>query len=187
MQLDIKEVFQIGTWIVAIVGGLVAASKGLTEMRRSNEQRHEDMRWKQAEMAKKCLDEIFSNSLARAALKMLDWSGLTYDIPGGGKTGPIDHELRRLALRTTNTVFSPGDADPFIRDAYDALFDGFERLEHFIRIKLIMFDDVEQPLSYYVAKLAAPEDRVVIRSFLQTYGFQSAQDFLDRFPSWRGA
>jgi hypothetical protein len=185
--MDIKDAFQIGAWVVAIAGGLVAASKALTEIRRSTEQRREDMRWKQAEMAKKCLDEVFNNSLARSAMKMLDWSGLIYDMPGGGKTGQIDHEARRLALRTTNTVFTPGDAGPFIRDAFDALFDGFERLEHFVRIKLIMFDDVEQPLSYYVAKLADPEDRAVVRSFLQAYGFQLGQDFLDRFPPWRAA
>ena len=185
-MLDIKDAFQIGAWVVAIAGGLIAASKALTEMRRSNEQRHEDMRWKQAEMAKRCLDEIFDNSLARAAMKMLDWSGLTYDMPSGGKTGPIDHETRLLALRTTNTVFT-GDVEPFIRDAFDALFDGFERLEHFVRINLITFEDVEKPLSYYVTKLADPENRPVILSFLQTYGFQSAQEFLDHFPPWRAS
>jgi len=185
--LDFKDAFQIGAWVVAIVGGLVAASKALTELRRSNEQRREDMRWKQAEMAKKCLDEMRSNSLAQAAMKMLDWSGLTYDLPSGGQTGPIDHKTRRSALRTANTVFNPGDPDPFIRHSFDALFDNFERLEHFVRINLIKFEDVEQPLSYYVAKLAGPEERPLIGSYLLTYGFQSAQDFLNRFPQWRAA
>jgi hypothetical protein len=149
MSPDTKDLFQVAASGVAIIGGLVAASKALAEFRRANDQRREDMRWKQAEMAKRCLDEIRNDSLARAALKMLDWSGLSYERPGGTKTGPIDRDTRRAALRTTNTIFSQDDDSPFIRDAYDALFDGFERLEHFIRMKLIVFDDVEPVFRYY--------------------------------------
>jgi hypothetical protein len=136
-------------------------------------------------MAKRCLDEIRNDSLARAALKMLDWSGLSYERPGGTKTGPIDRDTRRAALRTTNTIFSQDDDSPFIRDAYDALFDGFERLEHFIRMKLIVFDDVEPAFRYYVEKMAASEDRTIFSSFLDAYGFELATEFLERFVPWR--
>ncbi len=188
MSQNLKDCFQIGAWAIAIIGGLITAYKAVKEMQRSNEQRREDMRWKQAEMAKKCLDEIFSNSQARAALRMLDWTGAIYAKPDGTKTGPIKHEERRVALRAKSTFFFPsGDDGPFIRDAYDELFDGFERLEHFIRIKLILFEDVKQPLSYYVGKLAVQEERVVIQPFLKEYGFQLAQDFLHRFPVWNEA
>jgi len=138
-------------------------------------------------MAKKCLDEIVSDNLAGAAMKMLDWTGLTYDRGDGGKTGHIDHNDRRAALRTINAVFAPGDDGPFIRDAYDAFFDGFERLEHFVRINLIIFEDVEMAFRYYVEKMAAAEDRRVFNSYLETYGFKLAQDFLKRFASWGAA
>lgn len=185
MSQTIKDTFQLGAWAIAIIGGLIAAFKAVAEMRRSNEQRREDIRWKQAEMAKRCLDEIFNNAEARAALKMLDWTGSTYLTRENSMTGPITHESRRLALRTEDTVFPPGDDGPFIRDAFDELFDGFERLEHFIRIGLIVFEDVERPFVYYVGKLAGPEDRVVFHSFLKFYGFRSAQEFLNRFQEWR--
>ncbi|MBL8190549.1 MAG: hypothetical protein JNK38_21200 [Acidobacteria bacterium] len=214
MSQDLKDYFQLGAWGVAIIGGLIAAFKAVAEMRRSNEQRREDMRWKQAEMAKKCIDEIFSNANTRAALRMLDWTGSIYAKPDNTKTGRITHESRRLALRTKDPtslpgndsplirdayeehrqvlrtddpIFLPGDDGPFIRDAYDQLFDEFERLEHFIRIKLILFEDVRQRLSYYIDKLALQEERAAIQPFLQEYGFTLAQDFLTRFPVWTGA
>jgi hypothetical protein len=174
----IKDIFQLAAWAVAVVGGLIAAFKAIEEWRNN-------LRWKQAEMAKTCVDEVNRNPLATAALKMLDWSGLSFDVPGGGKTGQITHEQRRLGLRTANTVFGHGDDGPFIRDAFDALFDGLERLEHFIRIELIRFEDVEPAFHYYVDKLAVPEERVVIDSFVRTYGFELARCFLERFPAWR--
>lgn len=179
-----KDIFQVAAWLVAVVGGLVAAAKAVIELRRSNEQRRIDLRWKQAEMAKRCLDELFSNREARAALKMLDWDGLAYEKPSGS-TKPIDFEKRWDSLRTKNTEFPPGDDAPFIRDAYDALFDGLERLEHFVEIELIRFEDVAKPLRYYVAKLAHPDERPVIEGFLKTYGFALAESFLRRFHEWK--
>ncbi len=174
-----KDLFQIFAWIVAIVGGLIAAFKAIAESRRN-------LRWKQAEMAKTCLDEIWGNPLALAALRMLDWTGLSFPLPDEeGRTKPISHEQRRASLRVVNTQFPPGDPGPFIRDAYDCLFDGFERLEHFVRIKLIRFEDVEPRLRYYVGKLASADERPVAETFLSTYGFNLARCFLERFDSWK--
>ncbi len=167
----IKDFFQVAAWAVAVVGGLIAAFIAIAQWRK-------DHRWKQAEIAKTCLDEIRSDALSHAAIRMLDWTGLSFDLPGGDKTPQISHEQRRSALRTVNTVFPPGDPGPFVRDAFDALFDRFERLEHFIRIKLIRFEDVEPPLKYYVGKLAAPDEREVTNAFLDAYGFELAASFL---------
>jgi len=183
MTAELKDWIQICVWVVGIAGGLVAAAKAIAEMRRSNLERFEDMRWRRAEMARKCLDEMLGDRLICAALKMLDWSGLTYDIPDVGKSSAITDDQRRLALRTTDTIFQ-GD-EPFIRHAFDALFDAFERIEHFLNIQLVVFDDVREPLAYYVGKLSRPEEYDVTRLFLETYHFQAAHHFLDRFPEWR--
>ena len=91
-----------------------------------------------------------------------------------------------MALRTTGTEFQAGGDEEFVRDAFDGLFDGFERLEYFIEIKLIVFPDVEQSLSYYVGKLSNEDERPVIELFLRAYYPQAAKDFLTRFPSWGG-
>ena len=180
-----KDALESLATIVAVIGSLVAAFMAIPEFRRSIDQRRENLRWKRAEMAKICVDEIRQNPLSRDALKMLDWTGLTYERPEGGRTGQIDHDQRRHALRATGTVFAVGDDDPFIRDAFDALFDGFERLEHLIRIRLVEFDDVEPPFRYHVGKLAAAEERPTMRGFLQAYGFELASRFLERFDAWR--
>jgi hypothetical protein len=173
-----KDLFQIAAWAVAVVGGLIAAFKAIAEWRKN-------LRWKQAEMAKTCLDEIWNDQLAFAALKMLDWTGLSFKLPDGDRTPQITHEQRRNSLRVIDTEFPPGDPGPFIRDAFDNLFDGFERLEHFIRIKLIRFEDVEPRLRYYVGKLGTDDERPVVEVFLNAYGFALTSRFLERFSSWK--
>ena len=149
-----KDYFQILAWIATVVAAIAAIL-----------QWRKNLRWKQAEMAKTCLDEIWNDPLAFAALK-------------------ISHEQRRTSLRVANTQFPPGDPGPFIRDAYARLFDGFERLEHFLRIKLIRFDDVEPRVRYYVGKLSTAGERPVAETFLTVYDFKLALCFLERFASW---
>jgi hypothetical protein len=185
MSSDLKDWFQVGAWFVAIIGGLIAASKAVAEARQSNAQRREDMRWKRAEMAKICLDEIFGDRLSSAAMKMLDWNNLTYDLPNGGKTTPVDRDARRKALRTSETVFPADGPEQFIRDSFDALFDGFQMLEHYISIGLIDFADVKGPFAYYVKKLSSPEEYPVVQSFLDAYDFDLSGGFLSRFPEWK--
>ncbi|MDQ1636941.1 MAG: hypothetical protein QOF62_280 [Pyrinomonadaceae bacterium] len=169
-----KDDFQILAWIATVVAAVFAIF-----------QWRKNLRWKQAEMAKTCLDEIWNDRFAFAALKMLDWTGLSFPLPDdGGNTPQISHEQRRASLRVANTEFPAGDPGPFIRDAYDRLFDGFERLEHFIRIKLIRFEDVEPRLRYYVGKLGTADERPVAEIFLSAYDFKLALSFLERFASW---
>ena len=60
MNSMIKDLLQLAAWAVAVLGGLIAAFKAIVEWRESR-------RWKQAEMAKTCLDEIRDNTLARDA------------------------------------------------------------------------------------------------------------------------
>jgi hypothetical protein len=184
MDLDAKDFFQIAAWGVAVPGGLIAAWKAVVELHSANNQRKRDLRWRQGEMAKRCLDELFKDRNVSSALTMLDWSGRSYDGPEG-KTKPITHERRHCALRTRDTTFPPGDDSPFIRDAFDALFDGFERLEHFIQIGLIRFEDVENRLRYYVGKLASLEERPVMEEFIREYEFPLVRRFLARFEAWR--
>jgi hypothetical protein len=174
LKSTMKDFFQILAWAAAVV----AVFKAIAEWRKN-------LRWKQAEMAKTCLDEMWNDQLACAALRMLDWTGLFFKTPDDDTTHEIRHEQRRTSLRVVDTVFPPGDPGPFIRDAFDALFDAFERLEHFISIDLIRFEDVEPRLRYYVSKLATPDERPVAEAFLNEYDFALALCFLERFTAWR--
>ena len=184
-QVLLNAWLPVVTALVAVIGGLIAAGKAVSEMHRANVQRTEDMRWKRAEMAKKCLDEIFADPLSSAALKMLDWNNRTYDKPGGRRSAAISHQYRRDALRIAGTLFSAEGEEQFIRDAFDALFDGLQMLEHFIRIDLIEFSDVQRPLAYYVKRLSSPAEYPVIHSFLQAYDFELSDSFLNRFAEWK--
>jgi hypothetical protein len=184
MQVNFMNLFQAAAWIVAATGGLVAAFKAIVEMRKATEQRIADQRWKQAEMAKKCIDELFNRCLASCAMKMLDWDGREYKCDSR-KTGPISADFRRMALRTEKTVFSPASDEQFVRDAFDELFDGFERLEHFVQINLIQFEDVENQFSYYVDCITRHEDREVFVRFMTAYNFRLGLAFLSRFPAWK--
>jgi hypothetical protein len=180
---QIMDALQAAAWIVAAVGGLIAASKAIVEMRKATQQRQADLRWKQAEMAKTCIDELAGRPLARSAMKMLDWSGRSYqDV--GRRTGPIEAEDRRIALRTEGTVFIAESDEQFIRDSFDDLFDGFERLEHFVFIGLICFEDIESAFEYYVDRIAEPQEYPVFEKFLTEYRFKLAIRFLERFPAW---
>lgn len=182
----VKDVFQVSAWLVAAIGGTIAAFKAVAELRRANQERavalavrRREFRWRQAEMARTIHDQLWADPLARAALKMLDWQGLIYT-HDGQKTGKITHELMEGALRTTNTNFTFDEQ--FVRDAFDVLFDGFERIEHYLVIKLVKWDDVKGWLEYYINLLATRKQ--TINTFLETYGFTLTGRFLNRFQAW---
>ena len=183
---------EIGAWWVAIAGGAMAAYKAIQELHESNRQRHDaieqrkdDLRWRRAEMAKQCLDEIRHDPAAAAAMKMIDWQNLRFIMSDGHQTAQIPRARRHSALRTTNLEF--GDQERFIRDAFDAFFDGLQSLEHYIGISLIEFEDVSPALTYYVDKLAHPSEFHVMYTYMSEYGFKDALMLLDRFPAWKDA
>ncbi len=176
---------EVLTWWTAIAGGLFAAWQGIREWRESNAQRYEDLRWKRAEMAKTCLDEIRDDAGAAAAMKMLDWENLSFKLPDGHDSRRITRAIRNHSLRTTDLSFDTDEQ--FVRDCYDALFDGLQAIEHYVNIRLIEFADVSQPLGYYVELLASPEEFPVMKHYLTEYRFDGALGLLDRFPVWQHA
>jgi hypothetical protein len=182
MDSDLKDWSQIGAWAIASIGGVIAAGKAVWEIRRSRIDREAEFRWKRAELGKSVLDEIWKQPLARSALRMLDWTGLTYP-RGDQQTGVIDHALMFRSLRPTSGPFSPDEQ--FVRDCFDELFDGFERLEHFVQIRLILFEDIDSRLRYYISLLA--RNKQVYQKFLKKYGFILACALLERFESWKPA
>jgi hypothetical protein len=183
----VKDLIQIAVWLGAAFGGAIAAYKAVVELRRANVEREESLserrreyRWRQAEMARTILDEIWADPLARAAMKMLDWEGLTYT-HDSKKTGRITHDAMEKSLRTADTEFTSDEQ--FVRDAFDQLFDGLERIEHYIRTELINWDDVKGRLEYYVGHLATRKSCFDV--FLTEYGFALARNLLARFKAWQ--
>jgi hypothetical protein len=189
MDPVLKDLAQVAAWLVAAVGGVIAAFKAVSELERSNKERaealgerREQFRWRQAEMARTILDQTWNDRLARSAMRMLDWSGLQYE-QGQRLTDPISSADMWHALRTTDTSFTPDEQ--FVRDCFDQLFDYFERMEHYLGIGLINWEDIQGRLAYYADLLA--RKKLVYEQFLTTYQFRLAHRLLKRFPSWSTA
>jgi len=189
MDPYIKDFAQVIAWLVASIGGVVAALKAVAELRRANQERadallerKEQFRWRQAEMARSILDQAWSDPHARTAMRMLDWSGLIFD-DGGRKTKQITPPDIYKALRTENTIFGP-DAQ-FIRDCFDQLFDYFERIEHYLYIDLVNWQDIEGRFRYYVELLA--NQKALYSNFLTTYNYSGCLKHLQRYKSWSEA
>jgi hypothetical protein len=189
MNPFLKDLIQITTSLVVPIGGVIAAFKAVTELRRGNKERaeairerREQFRWQQAEMARTILDQTWNDSLAKSAMRMLDWSGLKYEYTGRF-TEPITHENVHHALRITNTIFT--DDEQFVRSCFDQLFDHFEGIEHYLNIGLVNWEDVRGRLEYYINLLG--RNKPIYEKFLTTYQFKLALSLLNRFPQWSTA
>ena len=68
-----KDIAQFITVRVAIIGGLIAAFRAIVEMQQNRQQRVKELRWRQANLAKDVLDEMFSHPYSENAVFMLDW------------------------------------------------------------------------------------------------------------------
>jgi len=182
--VDFVQSVIVASLVIAIplVAQFVAAMKNVHEIGQTRIQRALELRWRKAEMAKKVLDEIWFNPRCQAALTMVDWDGRSYQ-DSDRRTHAITHRALVDGLRTHETRFTPDEQ--FIRDCFDALFDGVARIEHFIRTGLIEFEDVEHRWRYYVGLFA--DFRPVMQKFVDAYGYEMAGKFFDRFAAWRQA
>lgn len=167
---------------IPLIGTAVAVLRAVHEMRLGREQRCEELherqqelRWKQAQLAKQVLDEAWADRGARDALVMLDWSGRSFD-DHGRRTPPLTHPAVAHALRVAKTPFTPGEQ--FIRDCFDRLLEAITRTEHFVRIGLIHFDDVRDRWTYYVALAGRMP---MLREFVAAYNYPLAVAYFERF------
>lgn len=179
MDPFIKDVVQVAAWVVAIVGGLIAASKAIHETRENRRQRLRELRWKKAELAREIIDKLNSNKRLRDALVMVDWSGRDFEI-SPGRSAEIRWEDLPGALRPWKEPISFDEKEVYIRDCFDELFDGLNLLEHYLRTDLLDFEDVEFPMAYYMGQLKERGDAV--GTFMNHYGNRLAKAFIERFP-----
>src|SRR5689334_14801935 len=133
------NVWQLGTWIVGIIGGLVAATVAIAQQIQNRRQRERELRWKQAECGKKLIDEIFHDPYSNAATLMLDSWQRSYSVPDAGKMD-IDWDDH---VRPALNVDSWDNEDPkssFVRDSFDMLFYLLDRFECLLQVELTTFE-----------------------------------------------
>jgi len=179
MDPIVKDIVQIISLAVAIVGGLVAAFKALDEVRENRRQRVRELRWKKAELAREIVDKLYSSKRFHDALIMVDWTGREYEI-APGNVQEINWGDLPGALRLWEEPISFDEKEIYIRDCFDELFDGLNLLEHYLRTDLLDFKDVEFPMAYYVGKII--ERHEAVAEFMNHYGYRLAKSFVERFP-----
>lgn len=171
---------QIWAWLVAVVGGLVAAGLALWQAAQNHQQREKEHRWRQAAAGRDLVDEMLDDEAASDALAMLDSDERQYELDNGHSAKITAKQvLAALKLPPTSTDAS----SVYVRECFDSLFYYFARFEHFISTELTRFEDVREPAEYYVEYLAEDKDRYI--RYLEVARFRKVPAFLARFPPWQ--
>ncbi|KHT53275.1 hypothetical protein RJ44_19960 [Alteromonas macleodii] len=173
--ITIKDEVELIAKLIAIFVGLVGVWRAIFEMRQNRRQREVEHHWKQSSQAKSLVDDIKSDYRCASALQMLDWAGREYRISDERKE-VISEEEFASAMRINDLKFTRKEA--FVRDCFDRFLERLESIEHYIRIDLIRFSDVNVPLAYY-AKNA--QSRPYLMKFIRSYQYELAESFLNRF------
>lgn len=174
----LKDIAQVAFWIAAIVFSFVAFIKSLKEVRENRHLRSEELRWKNASLARDILVGLKENPKVIDAMTMLDWTGREYEVRTGRKESITWNEME-AALRPHDESSDFTQKEVHIRDCFDKLLNGLEEVEHYLRLGLIEFEDVRYPLAYYIKKLKEHESAV--RQFIEFYEFERAVTFIAKF------
>jgi hypothetical protein len=177
--MQIKDYFQIIAWLVASIGGVIAAFKAIVEVQRNRKQREIELRWKQAQLAKEILDEIEDDSLIQNAKKLIDWHEREYEVRKDHIETITQEEVLNSLKKGAASLKSLSEKEKFIIECLEEFFMRFERLEHLIVINLIEFDDISDPLYWWVKSMNL--NRSDYEKFLKKYEYGQAINFLNRF------
>jgi hypothetical protein len=171
--------FDIASKSVAIVGGILLATKAVMEMHSSRVQRESELRWKQASMAREILKEFHADKNAMDAIEMLDW--------GAGQHAYGVGEQRDLQIAEEDVVEAlkkdrtraTGPKDEYVWRCFDWLFFRIDRLEHHVGSDFLLFEDIVDVFRPYVAKIRTQRERY--RHLLATQDYRNVERFLARF------
>lgn len=133
-------------WLAAAGSLILSLVSYLSQQILNRQQRQLELRWRQAEAGKKLIDEMLSDENALAAMKMLDWNDVKFEIAPGNFQSVWEKDYLQ-ALRIENLNFT--DKEMFIRNCFDSLFYYAAMIEHYLKSNLIVFEDVAFPLDYY--------------------------------------
>ena len=176
---DSTSIWQIVAWLATAIGAVTAAVFGAYNIFRSQQQSRRDLRWRCAEMALKLIDELHDDTRSSHALLLADNMSITPDQPAEASS-KITPETAFQALAASDSETS-AEID-YVRSCFDRLFYYLDRIEHFIRVGLIEFQDVSTPFEYYAEVLA--KRKSVVSDYLNRTRYRRVVEFLDRFPAW---
>src|SRR5262249_45794692 len=150
----------IFTIFAGICAGVWAVAVWRREAKWRREDRHaellrrnQELQWKQAELARQLLDEIFDFPPSEGALDMLDGESEFSEFEDAGakrlKIGKSDiqHALRVGTVAGKRSLLDSASekeqrADKHIRYCFDSLFYYLERLERSVATNVVRFEDL---------------------------------------------
>ena len=179
----VHDFWEIASFKVAVFGAIAAALWAVWQWRR-------DYRWKQAELARTLLDEIFDYKPSDVAWRIVDGE-TTFKIKKKETEITMDDVRRalRVARNDAGEEALLEDAneerrrkDEYVRRCFDALFYYLERLEQSCEIKVVRFDDLLASASYYINLMAKNDE--LFEKYAEFIQLGRAVAFMKRFPQW---
>ena len=167
------EFIKNGITVLGVPVALIAAGNAIRQLRDGNREKAMETRQRQAAAAQGQLKELFNSTMARDAMKMMDWYKRNYRV--GSDTYTITSGDLILALGTVDLKFSP--KEQYIRDCFEEFFDKIQIIAHLVKIEYLNFGDLAVPLAYYAGIIRDNPDTYSL--FLDVYGYSLAKTFLN--------
>ena len=175
MDPFLKDMIEVSSWAVGIIGGLTAAFVAGRQLKSNNEQRKVELRWRQANAAREIISDIHGNEWARNAVTMLDWSAGKHMFSFRGNEGvELSYERDVLpALQKPQSDVLGVEQD--VVYCFDWFFYYINRIEHYINTNLIAFADVEDIIMIYSGRIKEHES--IFNAFMTAHSYHLAAAF----------
>jgi hypothetical protein len=170
---DIIHFFQTCISLLGAPAALIAAGTAIGQLKNGNREKALEIRQKQAAAAQGQLKELFGSSMARDAMKMMDWAVRVY--PLGNGTCMITTKDLIQGLGITYLDFNA--KEQYIRDCFEEFFDKIQIMAHLVNIEYLHFKDLAVPLVYYAQIIH--DNPKTYSAFLDTYGYALTKKFLN--------
>lgn len=181
LPIALKDWIVIVSAVVSIFIAFWGVRNGLRSATKAIQEKQNEHRQKQLAAARDMMKEIFTDPLARSAMRMMDWSGRTFTY----EEQPFTVHWRdlKLALVVHQKGMGFDKQQEFIRDSFESFFDHMLVLEHFIEQNYLNEADIAVPLEYYAGRIIAFPD--TYDGFLRAYGYGEARDLMLRLAQRR--
>ncbi|MFF7065669.1 hypothetical protein [Pseudomonas sp. NPDC008258] len=170
----LKDWVSVFSTLVTMILAIWGIGSGLNSARKAIQEKRKEHRQKQLAAARDMMKEIFTDPLARAAMRMMDWSGRTFTHEG--QTYVIHWRNLKPALVVHEKGMAFSKQQEFIRDCFEALFDHLLVLKHFLQQDYLHAADIAVPLKYYAGRVMAYPD--TYEGFLRAYGYSEVYDLI---------
>lgn len=172
----LKDWVSVISTLITMALALWGIWSGLRSARNAIQEKRKEHRQKQLAAARDMMKEIFTDPLARSAMRMMDWSGRSFTHEGQAYVVHWRDLKPALVVHEKGLGFSK--QQEFIRDCFEAYFDHMLVLEHFLKQDYLHEADIAVPLEYYAGRVMAFPD--TYDGFLRAYGYSEARALMQR-------